>query len=98
VGRRRGQDATLLLRVPKAGRLSAAITRPSDRLTGAGPFLTILTGDMRVKHAGRVRLRMNSTTPGARLLARRSRVRTKVVVSLLPRRGPLKVLMRSAKL
>jgi hypothetical protein len=53
VGRRRGQDATLLLRVPKAGRLSAAITRPSDRLTGAGPFLTILTGDTRVKHAGR---------------------------------------------
>ena len=98
VDRRRGQDATLLLRVPKAGRLSAAITRPGDRLTGAGPFLTILTGDMRVRRAGRVRLRVNSTKPGARLLARRPRVRTKVVVSLLPRKGPLKVLMRSARL
>ena len=71
VDRRRGGDATLLLRVPRAGRLSAAITRPGDRLTGAGPFLTILTGDMRVKRAGRVRLRVNSTAPGARLLARR---------------------------
>ena len=96
--RRRDGDATLLLRVPKAGRLSAAITRPGDRLTGAGPFLTILTGDMRVKRAGRVRLRMDSTTPGARLLARRRRVRTKVVISLLPRNGSLKVLMRSARL
>ena len=98
VDRRRGQDATLLLRVPRAGRLSAAITRPGDRLTGAGPFLTILTGDVRVRRAGRVRLRVNSTEPGARLLARRPRVRTKVVISLLPRKGPLKVLMRSARL
>ena len=98
VDRRRGGGATLLLRVPRAGRLSAAITRPGDRLTGAGPFLTILTGDMRVKRAGRVRLRLNSTAPGARLLARRRRVRTKVVVSLLPRKGSLKVLMRSARL
>ena len=98
VDRRRGQGATLLLRVPKGGRLSAAVTRPADRATGAGPFLTILTGDMRVKRAGRVRLRVDSTTPGARVLARRPRLRTKVVVSLLPRTGPLKVLMRSARL
>jgi hypothetical protein len=98
VDRRRGKHATLLLRVPKAGRLSAAITRPGDRLTGAGPFLTILTGEKRVRRAGRVRLRMYATTPGARLLARRPRLRTKVVVSLLPRKGSLKVLMRSARL
>ena len=96
--RRRAGDATLQLRVPKAGRLSAAITRPGDRLTGAGPFLTILTGDMRVRRAGRVRLRLDPTAPGARLLARRRRVRAKVVVSLLPREGSLKVLMRSARL
>lgn len=96
--RRPGQGATLLVRVPKAGRLSAAITLPDNRNTGAGPFLTILTGDTRVKRAGRVRLRVDSTTPGARLLARRSRVRTKVIVSLLPRKGSLKVLMRSARL
>jgi hypothetical protein len=96
--RPRGQGATLLLRVPKAGRLAAAITRPADRLTGEGPFLTILTGDMKVRRAGRVRLRVDSTTPGARVLARRPKLRTKVVVSLLPRKGSLKVLMRSARL
>jgi hypothetical protein len=96
--RRRGGGATLLLRVPKAGRLSAAVTLPSNRRTGAGPFSTLLTGDMRVRHPGRVRLRLDATAPGARLLARRGRLRTKVVVSLLPRNGPLKVLMRSARL
>jgi hypothetical protein len=96
--RRTGGGATLLLRVPRAGRLSAAVTRPGNLRTGAGPFLTILTGDMRVKRGGRVRLRVDSTTPGARLLARRPRLRTKVVVSLIPRKGPLKVLMRSARL
>jgi hypothetical protein len=99
VDRRRGGDATALLRVPRAGRLSAAITLPADRRTGAGPFITILTGDMRVRRPGRVRLRLDSTVPGARVLARRPRLRTKAVVSLLPRGdAPLKVLMRSARL
>jgi hypothetical protein len=96
--RRRGGGATLLLRVPRAGHVNAAVTLPSDRRTGAGPFITLLTGDMRVRHPGRVRLRLDATAPGARLLARRARVRTKVVVSLLPRNRPLKVLMRSARL
>jgi hypothetical protein len=98
IDRRRGGGATLRLRVPRAGRLSAAITLPANRFTGAGPFLTILTGDMRVKRAGRVKLRMDSTTRGARLLSKRRRLRTKAVVSLLPRSQPLKVLMRSARL
>jgi hypothetical protein len=98
VERLRGGGASLLLRVPKAGRLSAAITLPANRLTGAGPFLTILAGDKRVKRAGRVRLRLASTPPGARVLSRRKRVRTKVVASLLPRDGALKVRMRSARL
>jgi hypothetical protein len=98
VDRRRGRGATMLLRVPRAGRLSAAITLPADRRTGAGPFLTILTGDMRIRRAGRVRLQLDSTTPGARVLARRPRLRTKVIVSLVPRRAQLKVLMRSARL
>jgi hypothetical protein len=53
---------------------------------------------MRVRRPGRARLRLESTPPGGRVLARRGRVRTKVVVSLLPRSGPLKVLMRSARL
>jgi hypothetical protein len=95
--RRRG-GATLLLRVPRAGQLSAAVTLPSVRRTGAGPFITILTGEMRVRHAGRVRLRLRPTAPGARVLSRHARVRTKVVASLVPRTGPLKVLMHSARL
>jgi hypothetical protein len=96
--RLRGGGATLLLRVPRAGRVGAAVTLPSNRRTGAGPFTTILTGDMRAGRAGRVRLRLDSTLPGTRVLARRSRVRTKVVVYLLSRNRPLKVLMRSARL
>jgi hypothetical protein len=98
VERRRGGGANLLLRVPRPGRLSAAVTLPANRFTGAGPFLTILTGDKRIRRSGKVRLRMASTMPGARVLSRRPRVRTKVVVSLLPRERPLRVLMRSAKL
>jgi hypothetical protein len=99
VERLRGGGASLLLRVPKRGRLRAGVTLPANRRTGAGPFLTILTGDLRVKRAGRVRLHLASTSPGARVLARRKSVRTKVVASFLPRRdGQLKVLMRSARL
>ena len=94
----RGGLASLLLTVPKAGRVSASVTLPTDRRTGAGPFLTILTGDMRVKRAGRVRLRLSATPPGERFLARRKRVRTKVVVAYFPRKASLELLMRSAKL
>jgi hypothetical protein len=96
--RPRGDGAALLLRVPRAGSLSAAITLPDSQRTGVGPFLTLLTGDMNVRRPGRVWVRMDSTSPGTRVLERRRRVRTKVVVSLLPRERPLKVLMRSAKL
>lgn len=92
------QGATLTLRVPRPGSVSAAVTLPSVRKTGAGPFLTILTGEMRVKHAGRVKLKLRATPPAERVLARPSRLRTKVIVSLLPASGPLKVLMRSARL
>ena len=98
VDRRRGGGATLLLRVPMAGRVSASVTLPGDRRTGAGPFLTILTGEMRVKRAGRVRLRVAPTRPGARVLARRRSVRTKVVVAYFPRKAGLQLLMRSARL
>jgi hypothetical protein len=98
VDRRRGRGASLLLRVPRAGRLSAALTLPDKLKTGDGPFLTIATGDMKVRRGGRVRLRVDATTPGMRVLARRNKLRSKVVVSLLPRNRPLKVLMRSARL
>ena len=47
--------------VPKAGMVSATVTLPANRRTGAGPFTTILTGDKRVRHAGRVRLRLDPT-------------------------------------
>ncbi len=98
VQRLRGGGASLLLRVPKRGRLRAGVTLPDNRRTGAGPFLTILTGDLRVKRPGRVRLRLASTPPGARFLSRRKSVRTKLVASLLQRDGQLKVRMRSARL
>jgi hypothetical protein len=96
--RPRGDGANLLLRIPRAGLVSAAITLPDSQRTGAGPFLTLLTGDTNARRPGRVWLRMDSTSPGTRLLERRRRLRTKVVVSLFPRERPLKVLMRSAKL
>jgi hypothetical protein len=93
-----GARATLLLRVPRAGRVSASVTLPSRRSTGAGPFTTILTGDMRVRRPGRVRLRLDSTPAGERALSQRRRLRTKVVVAYFPRKAQLVLLMRSARL
>jgi len=98
VDRLSGGRGSLLLRLPRAGRVSAAITLPANRRTGAGPFQTILTGDKRFRRAGRVRLRLAATPAGARVLDRRRRVRTKVVVAFFPRRAPLTLLMRSARL
>jgi hypothetical protein len=98
VDRLRGGGASLLLRVPRRGRLSAAVTLPANRRTGAGPFLTILTGDLAVKRAGRVRLRLASTPGGARVLSRRKRIRTKIVAAFIGRTGGLKIRMRSARL
>ena len=96
--RLRSGRATLSLRVPKGGRVSASVTLPSNRRTGAGPFTTILTGDMRVRRAGRVRLLLAPTPAGERALGKRRRVRTKVVVAYFPRRASLELLMRSARL
>jgi hypothetical protein len=98
VERLRGGGASLVIRVPRRGRLSAAVTLPADRRTGAGPFVTILTGDKGVRRAGRVRLRLASTPRGARVLSRQKRVRTKIVAALVPRDGGLRVRMRSARL
>jgi hypothetical protein len=94
---RRG-GGSLLLRLPRAGRVSASVTLPANRRTGAGPFTTILTGDTRVRRAGRVRLRLAETPSGARVLRRDRRVRTKVVVAYFPRRATLTLLMRSARI
>jgi hypothetical protein len=93
-----GGRGSLLLRVPRAGRVSAAVTLPANRRTGAGPFQTILAGDTRVRRARRVRVRLDATPPGARVLGRSRRVRTKVVVAFFPRRATLTLLMRSARL
>jgi hypothetical protein len=98
VERLRGGGASLLVRVPRRGHLGAAVTLPANRRTGAGPFLTILTGDMGVKRAGRVRLRLVSTPRGTRVLSRRKRVRTKIVAALVDRDRGLKIRMRSARL
>ena len=48
---------------PQAGRISLDVTLPSNGKTGAGPFETILTGEMRVRRAGRVRVRLTPTQP-----------------------------------
>jgi len=93
-----GGAGSLLLRVPRAGRVSAAVTLPANRHTGAGPFQTILTGDRRVRRAGRVRLRLAATPRGALVLRRNRSVRTKVVVAYFPSRATLTLLMRSARL
>jgi hypothetical protein len=95
--RLRNGRATLLISAPKAGRVSAQVTLPGNRRTGAGPFTTILTGEMRVKRAGRVRLRLEATPAGERVLAKRKRVRTKVVVAYFPRKSTLSLLMHSAR-
>ena len=98
VRRRGSRGATMVLHVPRAGRLRAAITVPDKGRRGAGEPVTILTGDMRVRHAGRVRLQLDATRHGERLLARRDRLRGKAVVSLRSRGEPRKLLKRSASL
>jgi hypothetical protein len=95
--RLRGTRATLLLRVPRGGRVSASVTLPGNRKTGAGPFTTILTGEMRVRRAGRVRLSLAPTPAGERVFSKRRGVRTKVVVAYFPRKKSLELLMRSAR-
>lgn len=89
---------TLLVTAPKAGRISASITLPTNRRTGAGPFTTILTGEARVRRPGRVRLKLKPTPAGERVLSKRKRIRTKAVVAYFPRGATFKVLMRSARL
>lgn len=89
---------TLVINAPKAGRVSASITLPANRKTGAGPFTTILTGEMRVKRAGRVRLKLKATPAGERVLGKRKRLRTKAVLAYFPRKAQLELLMRSARL
>ena len=88
--------ASALLRVPKAGRVNVSVTLPANR-KGEGPFTTILTGDMRVRRAGRVRVMLDSTVFGSRSMSRRKRMRTKVVVAYFPRKSTLELLMRSAR-
>jgi len=94
---RAGMRTSLLISAPKAGMVSASVTLPGNAKSGAGPFTTILTGQKRVKRAGRVRLQLSSTPAGSRVLARRKSVRTKVVVAYFPRKSTLELLMRSAR-
>jgi hypothetical protein len=95
--RMRGGRGSLLLRVPRGGRVSASVTLPGNRKTGAGPFTTILTGERRVRRAGRVRLALAPTLAGERVFTKRRRVRTKVVVAYFPRKQSLELRMRSAR-
>jgi hypothetical protein len=89
---------SVVITAPKAGRISISITLPAKQKTGEGPFTTILTGEKRVKRAGRVRLRLKTTPAGAKVLSKRRRVRTKAVVAYFPRKAQLELLMRSARL
>jgi hypothetical protein len=82
-----------MLEVPKAGRVNVSVTLPANRRTGAGPFTTILTGEARARHAGRVRVKLSAV---GRRIPRRAR--TKVVVAYFPRRSALELLMHSARL
>ncbi len=94
---RRGMRTSLLISAPKAGMISASVTLPGNAKSGAGPFTTILTGSKSVKRAGRVRLTLNSTPAGTRVLSRRKHFRTKVVVAYFPKQSTLSLLMRSAR-
>jgi hypothetical protein len=97
VHRLRDGSATALLRVPRAGRVNVSVTLPANR-RGEGPFTTILTGEMRIRRAGRVRVKLDSTVAGVRAMGKRKRMRTKVVVAYFPRRTTLELLMHSARL
>jgi hypothetical protein len=89
--------ATLLLATPRAGRLTAAATarraapaprrhrRASSRAGAARR--TIALGRARSTRAGSVRLRLRPSRAGRRLLARRGRLRTRLVVAFRPARG-----------
>jgi hypothetical protein len=77
--------------------VNVSVTLPANR-KGEGPFTTILTGDMRIARAGRVRVRLDSTVAGVRAIGKRKRMRTKVVVAYFPRRTTLELLMHSARL
>src|SRR4051794_39832618 len=66
---------TLLIAVPNPGRVTVRVTLPATRRTGAGPFITIATGSRRVRHAGRIHLRLAGTPSGARVLTRHPRTK-----------------------
>jgi hypothetical protein len=94
---RAGMRTSVVISAPRPGKVSVNVTLPGNAKTGAGPFTTILTGEKRVRRAGRVRLQLASTPAGSRVLSRRKSVRTKVVVAYFPRRSTLSLLMRSAR-
>jgi hypothetical protein len=93
--------ATLLLATPRAGRLTAAATAParSRRSARAGTARrTVALGRARATRAGRVRLRLRPSRAGRRLLARRGRLRTRLVVGFDPARGRRQELTRALRL
>jgi hypothetical protein len=94
--------ATLLLATPRAGRLTATATAPARRRRRSTPAgtarRTIALGRARAVRAGRVRLRLRPSRAGRRLLARRVRVRTRLVVGFDPARGRRQELTRALRL
>jgi hypothetical protein len=92
--------ATLLLATPRAGRLTAAATAPARRRSTRARTArrTIALGRARSTRAGRVRLRLRPSRAGRRLLARRGRLRTRLVVGFDPARGRRQELIRALRL
>jgi hypothetical protein len=99
----RNGGATILLATPRAGRLTAAATAPVRPRRGrsaraATARRTIARGGARTAGPGRVWLRLRPSRAGRRLLARRGRLRTRLVVGFDPARGRRQELTRALTL
>lgn len=101
---RRDGGVSLLLAIPKAGRLSAtasvAAPQPprAPSTAAAGARLTLASARSRVKQARRVRLELATSRAGRRLLERRGPMRALVSVSFRPATGKPQRLNKPLKL
>jgi hypothetical protein len=90
VVRARKDAMVLVLAVSRPGRLNASST-VDVRKRGRR---TVASGEARAKEAGRVRLRLEPSRLGRRLLSRRDRLGTRLEVSFRPRTGRRQTLTR----
>jgi hypothetical protein len=90
-------DPVLKLRAPRAGRVSGNVTTSAGRWDIVGAARTIGVGQARSRRAGAVRLRLELSRSGHRLVDRRGRLKARVVVSIQSR-STLQVAMRRIRL